>query len=218
MPAEITTIRSSTRVPPIAGPDRAGGLLVGMTTGKYVALLRGINVGRNNRIGMERLRQLLGDLGYGDVVTYLQSGNAIFTAPGHSAAAVALAIERRIAADLAMKVGVVVRTGTDLFDVVARNPLGEHLGDPARFIVAFLSAPPRDGAVEAIDRSAYAPDVFEVSGREVYAYCPNGLNDTKLGNVFWEKQLGVVATVRNWRTVLALADRTATRNPTHPTR
>jgi uncharacterized protein (DUF1697 family) len=181
-----------------------------MASGKYVALLRGINVGRANRITMDRLRQLFTDMGYTDISTLLQSGNVLFSPPrGAKPDAVAAAIEKRIEADLSMKVGVVVRTAAEMAAVVAGNPMPEHLDEPAKFVVAFLSAAPRAAAVEAIDRSAYAPEVFEVSGREVYAYCASGLNATKFGNVFWEKQLGVVATVRNWRTVQALADRVA---------
>ena len=51
-----------------------------------------------------------------------------------------------------------------------------------------------------------APEVLAVSGRDVYLHIPSGYHRAKLTNTFLERRLGRVATARNWRTVLALAD------------
>ena len=106
----------------------------------YVALLRGINVGRNNRIAMADLRQLLTDLGYTDVRTYLQSGNAVFQAANRSAAAVRTAIEGAIRQTLGLDIKVLVRTGRQLDAVIAANELPTT--DAKKLHVAFLDAAP----------------------------------------------------------------------------
>lgn len=99
---------------------------------RYVALLRGINVGRNKRVAMSALRELLGALGHTDVTTYLQSGNALFTSPRDDPAGLAREIERRVARDLGLEVAVMVRTGEELARVVAGNPFPSATVDPAR--------------------------------------------------------------------------------------
>ncbi|MFF5171511.1 DUF1697 domain-containing protein [Micromonospora sp. NPDC000089] len=81
---------------------------------RYVALLRGINVGATNRIAMPDLRRLVEGLGHGDVTTYLQSGNVVFTSVKRDAAKLAAGIERAIADELGLTVPVLVRDGAEL--------------------------------------------------------------------------------------------------------
>jgi uncharacterized protein (DUF1697 family) len=91
---------------------------------RYVALLKGVNVGRRKRIAMSDLRSLLTGLGYADVATYLASGNALFTTPSRRpVASLASEMEERITAELGMVVRVIVRTAGELAGVTARNPL-----------------------------------------------------------------------------------------------
>jgi len=164
----------------------------------YVALLRGINVGRANRIGMADLRALLTDLGYGDVRTLLQSGNAVFTAQGRPATVIR-EIEAALAERHGMAVRVLVRTAAELRAVVDGNPMAEAATDPSKFVVTFLSEAPDGGP----DPDAMAPDTFVIAGREVYMWFPNGIRDAKLAAYPWHK-LGVVASGRNWTTVQKL--------------
>lgn len=172
----------------------------------YVALLRGINVGRNKRVSMARLRELLTDLGHAGVRTHLQSGNAVFTGPSGSADRLARQISQRIAADLGLDVEVLVRTADELAAVVAGNPLREVATDPARLFVAFLSAPPDPGRLSDLDPAAHQPDRFEVRGREAYLWLPNGMMDSALPAAFSDRRLGVTVTTRNWNTVAKLAE------------
>lgn len=87
---------------------------------RYVALLRGINIGPHRRVVMADLRALMVGLGYDDVQTLLQSGNPVLTAKG-TPERVALDLEHHIATDLGVKTEVVVRTGRELADVVERG-------------------------------------------------------------------------------------------------
>jgi uncharacterized protein (DUF1697 family) len=175
---------------------------------RYAALLRGINVGGNKKIAMSELRDLLANLGYADVTTYLQSGNAVFTSPGQPAA-LGLAIEERIAAEFGKDVRVLIRTATELADVLGRSPLPGQPENPSRFFVAFLAAAPDPDLVAEIEVQSFGQDQIWISGREAYLWCPGGAADTPLTHNFVEKRLRVTATARNWNTVTKLVNLTS---------
>jgi uncharacterized protein (DUF1697 family) len=175
---------------------------------RYAALLRGINVGGRKKIPMAELRALLASLGYADVVTHLQSGNAVFTAPEQSPQALAGAIAEGVTGGFGMDVKIVVRTHGELADVIRRSPLPDGPENPSRFFVAFLSAAPEADATDAMESMSFDPDRIWISEAEAFLWCPAGAADTKLPNNFLEKRLKVTATSRNWNTVLKLAELT----------
>lgn len=171
----------------------------------WVALLRGINLGRNKRVAMADLRALLSALGYGDVRTHLQSGNAVFTAPATAdAAALERAIAGRISADLGLDVSVMVRTGAEIVAVAEGNPFLARTSDPKQLHAGFLSAAPAREAVDAIEPDAYLPDEMAVDDRVAYLYRPHGIQRSRLPDL--ERLLGVRVTERNWNTVSKLRD------------
>jgi uncharacterized protein (DUF1697 family) len=170
---------------------------------RYAALLRGINVGGNKKIPMAALRELMQGLGYADVVTHLQSGNAVFSS-ARQPRTLARAIADGISTEFAMDVKVVIRTAAQLTDVAERSPLPDGPENPSRFFVAFLSAAPDPAAVSEMESMSFDPDRIWVSGAEAFLWCPDGAGDTKLTNSFLEKRLGVTATMRNWNTVTKL--------------
>jgi uncharacterized protein (DUF1697 family) len=104
---------------------------------------------------------------------------------------------------------VVVRTRDELADVVARDPLGEVADDPRRYQVSFLSGMPDAAVIRELEAQDVAPERFVVSGREIYAWYPSGIQRSPLARLLSDDRLGVTATARNWNTVtklLALAD------------
>jgi uncharacterized protein (DUF1697 family) len=169
---------------------------------RYVALLRGINVGGRNRVQMADLRQLLTDLGFDDVSTYLASGNAIFTAPRQSAVLLAEEVAERIAQVSGIRVKVLIRTAGQLAAVLRRNPLGVEPADPSRFFVAFLSKAAPDAAADLM-APTYGEDRMWVSGAEAFLWCPGGFSALDLLTLI-ERRLGVAATTRTWNTVKQL--------------
>jgi uncharacterized protein (DUF1697 family) len=175
----------------------------------YAALLRGINVGRNKRIGMADLRSLVEALGHESVKTHLQSGNVVFESPKRRDRALGDAIEQAIASELGMDVTVIVRRSDELAAVVEVGPYGGRTSDHKRIHVAFLSDVPKAAAVKGFGIEEFAPDEMTIVGREAHLLYPDGYARTKLTNAVIEKRLGVRATTRNWRTVQALADLTA---------
>jgi uncharacterized protein (DUF1697 family) len=172
---------------------------------RQIALLRGINLASRNRIAMGELRELLTGHGYGDVRTLLQSGNVVLTsdlAPER----LARALEDQIAAALGVAPAVVVRTREELADVVARDPFGPVADDPRRYQVSFLSGEPDQQAVREIEAVDVAPERVAFSGREIYAWHPEGIQRSPLVKLLSEQRLGVAATARNWNTVTKLLD------------
>jgi uncharacterized protein (DUF1697 family) len=173
---------------------------------RYIALLRGINVGGNKLVSMQRLRELLEELGYSDVATLLQSGNAVFTSKEKSAEKVAKRIEAALEKEFGFDVSVVIRTRDELAAAIKKNPMPGGPKDPSRFLVTFLSGTPDPERVKAIDAKAYLPDEFRVLGKEIYAVFPTGAGKSKLALILMSPRLGVTPTARNWNTVLKLLE------------
>jgi uncharacterized protein (DUF1697 family) len=175
--------------------------------GTFVAMLRSINVGGRNRVAMADLRELVTSLGFGDVVTYVQSGNLVFSGVGSPTVA-ARAIEDRITADLGLTVPVMVRSKRQLRVVLDGNPFSDLDVDPKTIHVTFLAGRPDPQGLRELDTltGQFGDDQFKVTGEDVFLYCPGGYGETKLSNAYLERRLGVSATTRNWRTVTTLAD------------
>ena len=175
---------------------------------RQVALLRGINIGSRNRIAMPALREVLGDAGYEDVETYVQSGNVVLSA-GEKAAALEGSLELLIEERFGLAIPVVVRTRAQLARVIKLNPLGDVASDPKRYQVAFLRGKLPREAAEALNVAAAEPERVVIDGREVYAWHPDGVARSKLWNALAGQGLGVTATARNWSTVLKLCEMAA---------
>ncbi len=168
-----------------------------------VALLRGINVGGRHRVPMADLRDLAASLGFGDPVTYIQSGNLVFDTHLDDIATVATlasALEDRFG----FPVPVMVRSAAELGAVAASHPFAALELEPRFLMVAFLDRVPTVDAV--IDAASYLPDRFTIDGREVYLAYPNGSGRSKLNHTLLEGRLGASATIRNWPSVTTLAE------------
>ncbi|HEU0249285.1 MAG TPA: DUF1697 domain-containing protein [Solirubrobacteraceae bacterium] len=172
---------------------------------RYVALLRGINVGAHKRIAMAELRELLASLGYGDARTLLQSGNVVLDAD-IAPERLASGLEHGIAERFAVKTPVLVRTREQLASVVARDPLREIVEEDKLYQVSFLSAEPTREAIERIAAVDYGPERFVHEGCEIYAWHPQGIHSSPLARALTDKRLGVVATARNWSTTVKLLE------------
>jgi uncharacterized protein (DUF1697 family) len=171
----------------------------------FVALLRGVNVAGRKRTGMEELRKSFDALGLTNVVTYLQSGNVVFSSTQEDSHGLADALEARIAQDFGHEVNVLVLPAKEFDEIVRANPLSPRAKQAGQLyhatflfrhvpetLFAELQLPLQDG-----ERAALV-------GRVVYLYCPNGYGKSGLNNAYFEKALGARATTRNWRTVRAL--------------
>ena len=164
---------------------------------RYVAFLRGINLGSTNKISMPELRAMAEDLGYTDVATYNNSGNLIF-ASSEKAAVLEQEISAVISHRFGTKTDVAVRTPAQLRKILAENPYPD--GSPSQVTVAFLTKPAPPEAKEKVAAMATAAEPFTFAGSEVYVHYTNGMGRSKLAEKF-SSVIGVSSTVRNLNTV-----------------
>ncbi|WP_375425157.1 DUF1697 domain-containing protein [uncultured Friedmanniella sp.] len=169
---------------------------------RYVALLRGINVGTAKRVAMPALRTMASERGYEQVSTHLNSGNLLLVAD-EDAETVRSRLEQGIEDTFGLHADVVVRTAEQLSAVVAANPFPG--GDPSRVTVAFLAGPATDGAQERVAALAATDEPYRFSGLEVWVEYGHGQANSKLA-VKFAALLGVTATVRNLRTATTLVE------------
>jgi uncharacterized protein (DUF1697 family) len=171
----------------------------------FISLLRGINVSGQKQIHMDDLRTAYETLGFEFVRSYVQSGNILFATAVSDPGRLSDLIQAQIKGTFGFTTPVIIRSATDLEQVLAGNPyLNERQADPASLHVTFLSAEPSESARSAIVNPSKDGDEFVLAGDAVYVFCPNGYGRTKLNNTFFEKKLDVSATTRNWKTVTAL--------------
>lgn len=168
---------------------------------RYLALLRGINVGGKSIIPMAELRQLFSDIGYQRVSTYIQSGNVLFDAAAEAEHQVAASVEAAIKERFGEDVAVILRTIDELDTVIAENPFAGRQDDVTKLLVAFLAAPPAAANAERLVPPAGETGEVALRGREVYIHVPDGYGRSKLVNPFIERVLDVPCTTRNWRSI-----------------
>jgi|SRR5437763_6770722 len=154
---------------------------------------------------MPKLREALAEAGFRDVQTYVQSGNVVLSSSAKPET-VARKCERVIAEGFGLEIPVVVRTRDELAKVVARNPLADVADNPKRYQVTFLDGKLAREVAEKLEAAAAPSERFVVSGREVYAWTPDGIGRSKLWALLAGRSLGVTATARNWTTVTALLE------------
>jgi uncharacterized protein (DUF1697 family) len=170
-----------------------------MTT--YVALLRGINVGGNNKVPMVDLRSMCLGLGYDNVETYIQSGNVVFDTTA-SEASVTAALKAGLLSTFGLTLSVVVRSAAELVEIVERNPFPSE-DDRTKLHVTCFASPLAAAVVAKLDPALAPPDTFVLDGREMYLHLPGGMGTSKLA-VHIGQKLGKLGTTRNWNTVLKL--------------
>src|SRR5262245_49532963 len=168
-----------------------------------VALLRGINVGTAKRVAMADLRDLLEKLGYRDVRTLLNSGNAIFATTAVGARTAGTRIEEGLVRRLGVASRVIVFSAAELSAVVAANSLARVATNPSRLMVAFLATPGDGALLEPIASKRWGVEKIVLGPRAAYFWCPEGIIRSEVAAAVG-KVLGEAVTVRNWATVLRL--------------
>jgi uncharacterized protein (DUF1697 family) len=174
----------------------------GMTT-MMAALLRGVNVGRGNRISMADLRALLGGLGYAEVRTLLNSGNAVFSSAKGSAQEASARIAKALAAELNVPVRVVVLTAAELDRVLSENPLQKIAVNPSRLLVAVWGASSDGAKLAPLAKQQWGAEALGIGSRAAYLWCPQGIIVSELSKAV-NRALGDSVTGRNWSTMLKL--------------
>lgn len=172
-----------------------------------VSLFRGINVGGNRIVPMKELKSLHETLGFRDVVTYIQSGNVVFTSDETDPSQLASQIEESFAQKFGFRSQVIVRTAAELEETIANNPFqNAPEKEPNRILVLFLAIRAESSTLEELKKSYNGPEEMYLIGQELFIYYPDGMGRSKLTLLLIEKKLKTAGTGRNWNTVLKLRE------------
>lgn len=172
---------------------------------KYVAFLRGINVGGKTIIKMEALRQVFSALGFENVKSYIQSGNVIFETRKTDDQKLAAKIEAAVEKEF-FKTPVMVRSIDEIKDAFENNPFADEKFEDKLFHILFLSEKLSDEKAEMLLSKSTENEKFAVRNREVYCLLRDGVADSLLGKKFIDNKLKTPATARNWRTIKKLLE------------
>ena len=174
-----------------------------------VCLLRGVNLGGHNKIGMDSLRAICSSLKLQSPQTYIQSGNVVFGTTEADLGKLARRIEDCVEKGHGFRSSAMLRTASEMRSVVARNPFASRKNiDPAKLVVSFLAEAPTADEAKRLAEIKARPEELRVSGRELYIYFPDGQGRSKLPAIL-KRTVKIPATARNWNTVnklLAMAE------------
>lgn len=173
---------------------------------RYVALLRGINVGGNTMIKMAELKAVFEQLGFENVVSYINSGNLAFDCKKEGEEKLVSKLEKAIEDKFGKSVAVMVREQKDIVQVCAGNPFEGQFESHKEMHVLFLKEPMTDEQKGILRSLTPEKERFVTKGREIYCHLPLGVADSFLGRGQFEKKLKISVTARNWRTVQKLSE------------
>ena len=170
---------------------------------RFVVLLRGVNVGKAKRVPMADFRALLEGLGYGEVSTLLNSGNAVFSAARGAPGQHAEDIRAALLAQLQVEVPVIVKTAREMAAIVAESPMEVDAELHSRFLIAFTQESEALQSLAAIEPLLHPQERFAIGPHAAYLFCGVGILESKAGEALLGKA-GRLATTRNWATTLKL--------------
>lgn len=172
---------------------------------RWIALLRGINVSGQNKIGMADLCALCADIGWHAVQHYIQSGNLVFTAAA-AAPDLERALEHAITRRFGLNIPVIVRAAASWPAYVANNPfVAESEREPNLVMLALSRLPPKPDAADQLQERAANGERVQLVGDALWIHYAGGAGRSKLSPVLLDRLVGSPVTARNWRTVLHLA-------------
>jgi len=189
----------------------------------HVALLRGVNNLGGKKVTMAELREVVSSLGHTDVVTYIQSGNVLFTpqlaegcAPGRvDAEVLAAELERAVADGIGVRARAVVLSREDLDRAVRDNPYPSER-NPRLLHAVFLPEMPGPSLAAWVSdaerqvKQTGSHDGAKVLGRTVYLHTPDGYPRSELRRVLAKADgptsARIGGTARNWATVSRLLE------------
>lgn len=169
---------------------------------KYIAFLRGINVSGQKKVPMAELRELLSKSGLENVKTYIQSGNVIFQTSEGNKLTLEQTIHKSIENHFGFNVPILIKTPNEIQDILSRCPFLKEEKENSYFTL--LNDKPEQTFIDAVSKESYPNETFHITDTCVYFFCSTGYGKAKCNNNFFERKLKVVATTRNYKTMLKL--------------
>ncbi|MCY3952246.1 MAG: DUF1697 domain-containing protein [bacterium] len=172
-----------------------------MTT--WIVLLRGVNVGGRHKLPMAALRELLVEVGFENVRTYIQSGNIVLDSPDGDRESVARLIRDAIEGRFGFAPHAFV-LDIDAFDAaIAANPFPQGTQDPKAVHFFFLAEPDPTADLDGLRELATQGEEFVLTEEVFYLHAPNGFGRSKLVERL-HRFVGTETTARNYRSVRAI--------------
>ncbi len=168
---------------------------------KYVAFLRGINVGGKNKVKMETLREVCASLGFENVKTYINSGNVIFETRETDDKKLAAKIENAIEKEFGLQIKTIVRSISEIEEIVKNNPFEGQFENDKDLHVFFLDEEIPEEKCELLLSNNNENERFAVNKREIFCLLKISVLDSLIGKDYIAKKLKISSTARNWRTV-----------------
>jgi uncharacterized protein (DUF1697 family) len=173
----------------------------------YIALLRGVNVGGHNKIAMADLKTLFSELGFQEVITYIQSGNVVFKSDLKDPLLIENTLKQKIREKFSLNVEVIVKSREDLSKIIKVSSFNQNnLVGGEKIYLTFFAKKPSADLVEKLRKVEGKGDEILVKENAAYVLCRKGYSETVFNNNFVEKMLGVLATSRNLQTSQKLAE------------
>ena len=173
----------------------------------HIALLRGVNVGGHGKVAMVDLRAMLGELGFAEARSILNSGNLVFRGKGRGGRVLEERLERAAAERLDLHTDFMVRTAAEWAEIIAANPYPDAAADdPSHLLAMVMKEAPSEGALDALRAAIRGNELVDLAGTTAYIIFPDGIGRSKLTTARIESKLGARGTARNWNTVLKLAE------------
>ena len=175
---------------------------------KYISILRGINVGGHKKILMADLKNLYAQLGFTNVISYIQSGNVVFDSNISDVNQIITSIEKAITTRYGFDVPVIIRTHAEIKKVFENSPFEEIdlKTEGSKYFLTMLSDLPSNENIETLLGFVKPPESLQITGNNIYIHYPNGAGRKKLTNALIENKLKVKVTSRNWKTVVKLIE------------
>lgn len=170
---------------------------------RFVALLRGVNVGKGNKVPMAEFRAALESLGHHQVRTLLNSGNAVFSSTSRSTSKLASVIAKAVEERFGVVTPVIVKSAAELEAIVKNNPFPPPESEHSCFLVAFALDSTKLQELQGLSSLLQPGERFAVNEHAAYLHCAGGLLNSKVGAAILGRA-GRSVTTRNWATVLKL--------------
>ena len=171
----------------------------------YIGLLRGINVGGNNKLPMKELVTVLEELGLQQVKTYIQSGNVIFQSDRTDKAELSAEISSAISRSHGFAPAILLFEIDQLQAAMRANPFPEGENAPKSLHLFFMDPAPQDPDLDALQALKAESERFVLIDKVLYLHAPEGIGRSKLAEKFgrgWRVNI----TARNWRTVCKIME------------
>lgn len=176
---------------------------------KFVAFLRGINVGGHHKVPMQELKQVLQNMGFENIITLLNSGNVIFEAKPTEIAELESLIAQQLNSSFGFPIPVIIRSAENLEELITSDPFkGIDFTKETSLYLSFLRKSPQTEIPLPWVSEDNSFRILNIHGADIISVLDLNVGKTVKGMDNLEKLFGKDITTRNWNTILKIWEKT----------